>query len=607
MDRVNILTRSRVHSKLMNQLSILTNGNLGKYLNAVTEIWGVVSQKQVNGIFDKNLQLEINTTSSVVINPGVAISNNDNEVRLMVLPAKEIIDATSLLNDIPYNVYIVPKESNYETGLLTFTNGSKVVSVAGGTFNKLDPYESLVIEDSLSGNDGVYEIYSPGTDTLELVEPFTGTTETDLKYKIAANFKGYKTATEIDLEYAYDGFDVVVSSLKLTTGFILGTFQKTAGIVTTLTDRRSNNLYTIKAIGKVLADSVITGITNAITTIEEKASAATMDKVITDFVTSGYRSGLVVTLVDETLVISSGIAYTALGKRIHVETETVIDLAAAVTNGQVVTGENKLYLGYVSPNSYEWIWNNQTKGAVAITDLGYNIDLRPSFYIVSDLRAPVKQKLNSVVFEEKPMLTFLEREVYYEGGILYYYQLDPTSREGGVLRQTELINIHRLNELLNAALNGVAKSERIRFSLYPSAEKESWFFNNGIQSPTLIGYQSKIVGWRVGLLEAGAPAVNSQIYDYTEKEVLATSKISGIVAKALEFVAPADSTLGVYFSGAGSINTIKLMVNGVAIDTTNMQAEGDTLGEAAINKVYQVEVRVESTESVITIVPTTEE
>lgn len=604
MDKVNVLSRVRVHSKFLNQLSTLTNGNLSKAIQALAESYGVVSQKQVNGVLDNSFRVEQNTPTSLLINEGYAISNIASAMRILISLSKESIDVTSLLDDTMYNLYLIGKETSYEQGTLTLTNGSKIVTVANGDFNKLDPYESLVIDTSGSGNDGVYEIYNVvGGNTLELVEEFTGTTEAALKWKVAGNFKGYKAATETDLIYAYDGYDLVISSQNLSTGFILATFEKKAGVLASIADKRSTNLFSVKAVGKTLADSVINGVVNAITTIEEKASAGSIDKIVTDNISEGFKSGFGMTLATTVLTITGGVAYNSVGKRIEVPQATILDLKALVTAGDITEGSNSLYLSYVSPNSYQLLWNPPAKlSSILVGKVLYSSAAEPTpFSLDVEVKTPIKHKVNSIVFEEKPINSYLDKEIYYRNGILYYQYLDLTIRDP-ILKEVELINYVRLNTILNQALNTVAKSEKIRFSLYPTAEKDSWFFSNGVQSPVLMGYKHKIVSWKVGTLNMQTPGGSSQVYDYTTKEVLVTSKITNIITKALDAatgLGETDSTLGIYFSGSGSQNKIKLVHNGNVISETDMQGSTDDIGQAVINKLYQVEIVVESTSAII--------
>lgn len=604
MDKVNVLSRVRVHSKFLNQLSVLTNGNLSKYLQAITEVFGIVAEKQTNGVYDNSFQIEQNTPTSLLVNAGFAISNNDGSPRILYSGTKESMDITSLFSDVTYNLYLVPKESSYELGTLSFTTGSKIVTIANGNFSKLDPYESIVIDTSISGNNGVYEIYNVvGSDTLQLVETFAGTSESSLKWKIAGNFKGYKTAGKEDLIYSYDSYDLVVSSQNLSTGFILASFKKTGGAISSITDRRSDNLFTVKAIGKVLADSVITGVLNSITTIEEKASANRLNKIVADNIRAGYKEGVALSILESTLSITAGSVYTSNGERITIAPtgsasgDVTINLQEAVTNGNIIVGSNLLYVYYISPNGYGFQWNNAARNCVLIGKINYAPDIVPAFS-VTEVKDAIKHNINSIVFQEKTINTYVEKELYYKNGILYYQQLDPVSREV-ILREAEIINIYRLNELLNSVLASVAKSERIRFSLYPTAEKDSWFFSNGIQSPILLGYKHKIVSWKIGVLDMATPAGSSQVYDYTTKEVAATSKVTKVIAKDVGTLGNPNATMGVYFYGSGTINTIKLVHEGNVISETNMQPDTDTIGQADINKLYQVEVVVETTEAVI--------
>lgn len=612
MDKAIYLNRVRAHSKFLNQaMSVLGNGNIAKLIKATGLTFGVVTEKLPSGVLDVDLRIEQITDTSLFLNPGYAIVYDGSEIRIIEVP-KATIDFSSQSDGIDYNIYMVPKGDSYEAGTLTFVNGSKTVLITGGDFAKTDPYESLVIDSSLLSNNGVYEVYQPSTTTLELVNIFTGTSESGLKWKIAGNFKGYKTATANDLIYSYDSYDIVISSQKSEEGLLLSTVRKSSGIIGIITDQRATNLFSMKALSKTVADEVIKGVTKDITTIEEKASAGTMDQVVSDSIQTGWLTGLSLSISGAILTIGSGVVYNSSGKRISIPSQITLDLQQYVTSGNIIeTNTNYLYISYVSPNSYKFSWSQSgdltEKGVILIGRIQWTDAGTEPFSIISSDKQPTKHKVNSALFSENQILTYQHGEMYFKDNVFWYRYLDETVRDP-VLREIELIGLTRLNTLLKTALNGVAKSEKIRFSLYPTDEKDSWFFNNGIQSPVLIGYKHKITSWKIGILPAmSAPVSSSVVYDYTTKEVLIASKISSIITKTPNHVGDPNATVGVQFYGSGSVNKVRLVYNGVVIDETDMQApDTDTLGQALINRLYQVELTVETTEDIITIIPPAE-
>ncbi len=612
MDKVNYLSRVRAHSKFLNQaLGVLGNGNIAKLIKATGLTFGVVTEKLPSGVLDIDMKVEQSSDTSVFINPGYFISYDGSEIRIVEVPNTPI-DLTSQPDDTDLRIYAIPKSNSYETGTLTFTNGSKTVAITGGSFAKLDPYESLVIADSLSGNNGVYEIYEiPSAGSLELVNIFTGTTESGLTWKIAGNFKGYKTASATDLIYSYDDYEVSVSTQDSAEGLLLAIVRKTAGVISSITDSRADNLFSMKTLSKTVADDIIKGVTKDITTIEEKANAATIDLALADLIKEGHFTGMGLTISGDNLIIGSGAVYNGQGKRIAIPSSLTVGLNQYVTSGDIVLGNtNYLWISYVTPNSYSLSWSQSAstavKNKILIGRLEYTDAGTVPYILMEDVKDPIKHKVNCITFQNKEILSPEENDMYMKNGRLYYQWIDTTSRDP-VLQEIEIIGFKRLNTLLNSALKSVAKSEKIRFSLFPNAEKDAWFMFNGIQSPALIGYRHKIVGWKVGLMDMGTAAGTYSVFDYTTKQTSKGARFTSIVSKTLATAVEADSSLGVYFSGDASVNTIQLISNGLVIDYTNMhQADSDDLAEAPINKLYVVEVSVETTEDIITIDPATE-
>ncbi len=612
MDKVNYLSRVRAHSKFLNQaLGVLGNGNIAKLIKATGLTFGVVTEKLPSGVLDIDMKVEQSSDTSVFINPGYFISYDGTEIRIVEVPNTPI-DLTSQPDDTDLRIYAIPNSNSYEAGTLTFTNGSKTVVITDGSFAKLDPYESLVITDSISGNDGVYEIYEiPSAGSLELVNIFTGTTESGLTWKIAGNFKGYKTATATDLIYTYDDYEIAVSTQDSAEGLLLAIVRKTAGVISSITDSRSDNLFSMKTLSKTVADDIIKGVTKDITTIEEKASAATIDLALGDLIKEGYVTGLGLTIEGDNLLIGSGAVYNSQGKRIAIPSTLTVGLNQYVTSGDIILGDtNYLYISYVSPNSYSLSWSQSSttaiKNKILIGRLEYTDAGTVPYILMEDVKNPIKHKMNCITFQNKPILSPEENDMYIKNGRVYYQWLDKSLRDP-VLQEIELIGFKRLNTILNNALKSIAKSEKIRFSLFPNAEKDAWFMFNGIQSPALIGYRHKIVGWKVGVMDMGTAAGTYSVFDYTTKETAKGARFTSVVSKTLALPVEADSSLGIYFDGNSTLNTIQLISNGVVIDYTNMHpVDTDDLGQAVINKLYVVEVAVETTEDIITIDPATE-
>lgn len=596
------------HEKNLNQaLAVLANGNVERYLRSITNTFGFVIRKLPNGELDYDLKTN-NKGSSIDMSGGYLIADDNGALRIIRIPS-QAISLSGLVDGTTYGLYIVPKQHNYEEGTLTFTNGSKSVVVTGGNFNKLKTFDGLVIDTSTLGNNGAYKIYNvTSTTSLDLTEEFTGTTETNLKWKVSGDL-GKDNPEPQDLIFYYDGYDIVLSSSPIT-GFKVAEFILSAGLITTLTDKRATNLYSLKNISQSVADDVVKGIINDITTIEGKAQAESVNSRSKDFIQKGIRSGASITLFtdNETLLISQMSGYNAIGQRFEVSKSGVgLKLRDYVTLGKIVEGDNYLFVDYLSPSGYQWIWSNsQTPSGneVLLAKIRYLSDVIPNFSIQEKYANPTAIKTPSIIFENKAIINPVEGQMYYDyvNGVYIYYQLDTTTRgDTPVYKKVEMINFPRFTKLLNQAISSVAKSERIRFNLYIDAGKDSWFFFNGIQAPTLIGYEFYIRQMKIGLteLDGTVPSTYAK-YDYANgKYPLRETKFSNIIVFEKEkFPDPfvKDSTIGMYFNGNATDKTVKLMVNGVDKASTNMQSDTNS---APTNKLYTVEILLESTDVII--------
>ena len=579
MNKYNALTKIKIHSKSLGELIRLNNLNIQNLIKAKADSYGVVAGLTSGGLTGECLCTVVPGTN-IRIAAGYCIANISNEI-VIVSVSQTDIDFSAYSGT--YFIYIVPEKSSYEDGLLTFTNLSKTVTIADGNFDKLNPYEYLVIVDSLLGNNALYQVSNDiASGSLELSEEFAGTTETDLKWKIAGYFGSVIIPTGSSFPYEYDKYEIVVSTLPPGIGIADGICLTKAvcdglgGIV--LTDyRNEGNLYIEKQLAPMIADSVTTGDTHGVTTIEEKAQAGNVSANLKSFVEAGVRTGLepAIQVDNKTLQIGFGHAFNSSGQRIELPDTGDIyttDLDVLVGLGTIVNGDNYCYLKYVSPDSYEIVWNQtgaDEAGAVKICKILYDplVPVNGGHFGLTDQRTFVELKTPSLLLEDKEELPDNEGELsYYTGGSdvslhgLYY-------KKGGtvykVIDKSDFVN------------------EALRFAFYPSEDnKDVWFLCNGVSAPVFVGDSFTLKSFKVtqiattnfvgadhsvadlmtGLDTAGNNPIDT--HQFVEKtNNCGEVTIGNLNSNPSDIWAP-NLSLGVYFNGKETSRCIQLIIGG---------------------------------------------
>jgi hypothetical protein len=360
------------------ELPFLITGIEENFSNLVQGIMtpGLLIKKLSSGVLSSDFLVSGN--GPLNINAGYLTYNDNGKIRIVKFDATVLsVDAISYPNG-NYYVCIKPKSTNYEKGTLSFTNGSDIVSsTIKNVFKYLRPGGSIIIEnaDSIYGNGGNYPIISTSVDSVRLATPFNGTSESGLKWKIGAEFPdGHNVDSNNErLAYEYDGYDLVISSSPV--GYELCYLRMSSGVATILSDRRPNFLAVFKN-NSGNADDILSGLSKDITTIEEKASAARLDRIVKNTFTKGIRTGLNALTIGEDLIrVEAGEAIDGNGKLILVPNNVTFNTADLFNESKIIEGDNYLHLYYVQPNTYAFYWS-QTESSnpihVSITKVTYS-------------------------------------------------------------------------------------------------------------------------------------------------------------------------------------------------------------------------------------------
>lgn len=353
--------RIPVYGKLGSfELSLFRDGIEENFSNFVMGLMtpGLIIKRLTNGILSTDFL--VTGSGPLNVNAGYLTYNDSGKIRIVKFSSVSIpIDAITYPNGI-YYVCIKPKVTNYENGTLTFTNGSDiVVSSLKGSFKYFRPGAAVIIEnsDTLYGNAGSYKVISTAIDSVRLDKIFTGITESGLKWKIEAEFPGnYSTPDSSGrLAYEYDGYDLLLRSSP--TGFELASIRTQSGTATIFSDRRPSYLANFNS-NNANADDILSGAINNITTIEEKASAARLDKIVKGYYSKGIRTGLTVAIAGLDLIrVAAGDAIDGNGKFIVLPATSDINIRALFNQSIIVDGDNYLHIYYISPNGYAWYWS----------------------------------------------------------------------------------------------------------------------------------------------------------------------------------------------------------------------------------------------------------
>ncbi len=358
MDKLTFTSLSKLGSPELKKFRDGIENEFTKLMLAMSSS-GLVIRREANGVLANSFL--VTGLGAVEVAEGIFLDNSTGVIKCIKISNTSIALSVSTYPNGTYYVCVKAKTNNYEPGLITLTNGSDTVTIVKGDFKSLRPYGYIIIDaaDSQFGNGGEYKIIA-GSDisgtSAKLEVPFNGTTESNLKWKIGGEFpsNSVPSATADKLIYQYDSYEILVQ--KSPTGYVLAEIQITTAIITSNLDRRMNFLASFNS-NRANADDIVSGALNNITTIEEKAQANRVDRIVKTIITKGVRSGLVCSITGHTLSITSGEAYDGIGKYIRVPVNITFDLALLLSQSIIVEGDNYLHIFYKSPNNYDWFWS----------------------------------------------------------------------------------------------------------------------------------------------------------------------------------------------------------------------------------------------------------
>lgn len=595
-----------ITGKIWNELSKLSNLNLQNLIKSITLSYGVIAYKSEGGDLSSELYASKSGDNAVTIAEGAVLDNKDGEIILALVP-QTVVDFSSAVPNAIYTIYIQPKKTSIEVGTVGFVNGSKQVTITGGNFSKVCPFQYILVEGSSSGNDGIYQV-SPtiNTNTLELTEEFTGTTESGLSWKIL----GYtgKPIDESKVIYEYEGYDITRSTNRDLEGYKIARVTiSSGGSVSIVEDLRSSNLYTQKPIAEISADIIKKGKLNNITNLEEKWKAGELSSYMNDIFDRGIITGLAGTMPSDTSIkIIAGAAIDDIGNRIYLPS----DIQWNISNLTLQPGNNYLHLTYKSPGSYEFVWDTSILSKpnfVLIGNLLDKVDAEPRYEFVS-ANQKTKATFPSIV-TTGPGDDYTPGQLYYRSSNQKYHMRRPAS-EGSGTEELIMVDEELLLETLNAKLADVAKTERLRFVLYPDASKDGWFISEGWAMPRIIKYQFIITNWFITTLDTEAYSSGSHLLaDYLSRDFSKVVKASGSTVGNIVSNADPDGTnaysntgVGLYFKGTSSPRKIQLRVGSAVKGSVDMEEVGGIAnggGGTPINKLYYGEVTIKATDIII--------
>ncbi len=162
---------------------------------------------------------------------------------------RSIISGTSKTVTVPsgdgtYNVLVEYSATTLETGTLQATNGSTAIVGSGTSFTKLFKANRSVILDNTA-----YAVASVTDDThLTLVSPYGGTTGSGKTFETGGWFSVVPPVAQQKI-YAYDGFTLSATlSAPSSTQYKIAQVVVSAGAITSLTDKRTDNIFALQGI-----------------------------------------------------------------------------------------------------------------------------------------------------------------------------------------------------------------------------------------------------------------------------------------------------------------------------------------------------------------------
>jgi hypothetical protein len=646
MNKSRFPSNSYIGSLELRTVSDFIENDFHKILSGLVSP-GLIIRKLSGGLLDTPFKVYVTGGKSgeadlVKVTPGLFISSSGGVARIFELKNPDIhIDTMS---NGSWNVCVVANISGYEEGRVSFTNNSDAVTISGGTFAHLRPFASIIAyEENSTKPFGAFKVIEVSGNQAKLSVPFPGENKLNMKWKAGARFPDTTEPNSDDAKVMFE-YNTCEAKLSNTNeGTVLGTvnISEQGGVkrAAVTSDRRGESLAVFNN-NAANADDVRTGAANSITTIEEKAQAARVYNIVSDYFTPGVRSGGLLSInSSNVLTITQFIAYDGLGARLESNSAKTFNLPQLAAQLIIKEGKNPLYAWYAGPGAVNFSWSAQDiarpgvlVGIVTyIKGTEFDNNITPDTFTASSSDIPRNSvKAGSLIStgRKTPATTPLENTLWTEGEI-YYNSPDKTyyfvrERADHTLEADKLICKKYLDEQISA----IKYLERLRFTLYPFAARNNWFLFNGIAAPAPVGYGFVIVQWKIGVLDTsvlvsdensvidymgglGSPKIASEPCNWTNV-LTKTKKSTGENLSAISY--QANSAIGVYFHGKGSgtgfKKAIELKVGTTLVDNVDMESDAlvqDSGYGSPINKLYSVEVTIQLTSGIRYAVPQEEQ
>jgi len=600
----------RVHPTYLTQMNALMIKNVEDYIKAKAVTYGILLEMLSGNIPSSEFSITELTENSLSLTGGYCVYNLDGEVLIFQVNTQNISLSAYNPGD-NLGIYIVPKKSAYEQGLLNFTNNSKVVTFSDdsyATFNNMEVYDSILIETSIEGNDGIYRVETVNPTSVVLTETFLGTTESGLKWKIIGYYGNSIVLDSSKTIYEYDAYDLVLSTTPLT-GIKLNTvLLDEYGHIERLTDNRLNVRYKEKGISDINSDSITQGSLTRITTRDERRNAAELPSMFLDILYPGSVYSVNIYLTPDNLFLEVEYinAYDYNGNKITgVATFDLVALLAANTikEGNTYLTISRRVSHDVFTADFQWRAGAVNNDEVCIGILNYDPIEEPSYtweYHYVSTRFIGKSFISNETLS--PSGAIVHGELAAKTGtdnLLHWY----FGRDGNNGVDTiQLMDYPGFIAAMNTYLSLIRKEEFLRFSIMAnSTEKAGWFMNNGIAAPAFVGYAYKLVSVKLSSMAVEAISTNPiLVTDYiglgdpfvnaaTGYYVPETVTPGTVVSHAIDTIYPADHLIGMYFDGV--THKARLVVGEVTVHEF-------TINEGCNSRIYHAEINIQSTEEV---------
>ena len=220
-----------------NQMQALIRGDWQSTFANIVSQYGLVKNNQTGaGVW----LVTQNGNNAVNIAAGNAIILDANNMPTSVSLTSSLVLSVPSINGT-YNIFLNYLNSSLEAGTITLTNSSNIVNGVGTSFTKIFGSNRQLIAGGVS-----YLINSVVSDTeVILTNNYTGVTTSGLSFSVGGYFITNPSFLADNIIYEHDGLQIVATTAAQGTGdYFLATVVVAGGIITTVTDQRSQNIFT---------------------------------------------------------------------------------------------------------------------------------------------------------------------------------------------------------------------------------------------------------------------------------------------------------------------------------------------------------------------------